>query len=92
MCGWWRTLSYGVDQRTGAPREVRFDKVDPSAAPMYRKEKLAGAGRGSKEAKVELLESKGIMALPEALKEQIKEQCHKILEALEGGNDGRETR
>jgi len=83
MCGWWRTVRYGVDQRTGQPREIRFDKVDPSAAPMMRTERLAGAGRASKEAKIELLDSKGLKDLSEDLKEQIKAQCHRILEALE---------
>lgn len=83
MCGWWRTVKFGVDQRTGEPREVRFDKVDVTTAPMWRLEKLRGAGRGSKDAKIELLDSKTLGDLPEEMKEQIRQQCHKILEVLE---------
>jgi len=84
LCGWWRTLQYGVDRRTGEAREVRFDKVDPAAAPMYRKERLTGAGRGSPKATVDLLDSKGLKDLPEDMRNQIREQCHRILEVLEG--------
>lgn len=84
FCGWWRPSPYGVD-REGNPREVRFDKVDPATAPMWRKQRLTGAGRGSPNAKVELLESKGLKDLPEDIREQMKEQCHKILDVLEEG-------
>ena len=84
MCGWWRTLDYGIDRRTGLPRKIASNKVEPAASPMYRLERMAGAGRASKKATIELLESKGLKDLPEDLKEQIKEQCHKILEVLEG--------
>jgi hypothetical protein len=84
LCGWWRTFPiYGVNRQTGEVREVRFDKVDPATAPMWRKERLTGAGRGSPKAKIELIESKGLKDLPEEMKEQIRGQCHKILEVLE---------
>lgn len=82
MCGWWRTVQYGIDQRTGKPREIRYDKVDPASAPMYRLERMTGAGRGSKDAKIELLESKGLKDLPADMREQIAAQCRNILEAL----------
>lgn len=87
MCGWWRTVQYGTDQRTGKPREIRFDKVDPDAAPMYRVERMIGAGRASKNATIELLESKGLKDLSEDMREQIAAQCHRILEALEKESD-----
>jgi len=83
VCGWWRTKKWGVDSRTGEPREVRFDKVDVAVAPMWRLERLSGAGRGSREAKIEMLDSKKLGDLPADLKEQIRQQCHKILEVLE---------
>ncbi len=85
MCGWWRTVKWGVDQRTGNPREVRFDKVDVANAALWRLEKLAGAGRGSKDARIELLDSKKLVDLPEETREQIRQQCHKILEVLNEG-------
>ena len=85
LCGWWRTSPYGINKQTGEIREVRFDKVDPGKAPMYRLERLHGAGRGSPDAKIELIDSKGLKDLPEEIRKQIREQCHKILEILEEG-------
>ena len=84
MCGWWRTVAFGVSQRTGKPREIRFDKVDVENNPLWRLERLTGAGRGSRDAKIELLETKKLEELPEDIKEQIRSQCHRILEILEG--------
>lgn len=85
MCGWWRTVKFGTDQRTGEQREVRFDKVDVENAPMWRLERLTGAGRGSKDAKIELVDSRKLSDLSPELKSQIRQQCHKILDILEGG-------
>lgn len=85
FCGWWRTVRYGIDQRTGEAREVRFDKVDPATAPMFKVQRLSGAGRGSPDAKIETIKSKGLKDLPEDIKEQMREQCHKILDVLEEG-------
>jgi len=82
MCGWVRTVNYGVSQRTGQAREVRFDKVDVERAPIWRLDRLTGKGRGSKEATIELMDSKTLAELPTELKEQIKSQCEKILLAL----------
>lgn len=82
MCGWWRTHPYGVD-RHGVVRQVRFDKVDPETAPMYRRERLGGAGRASSKASIETLETKTLQDLPDDLKEQIRSQCHRILAVLE---------
>ena len=82
MCGWVRTVNYGVSQRTGQPREVRFDKVDVERAPIWRLDRLSGKGRGSKEATIELVDSKTLAELPAELQEQIKRQCLKILDAL----------
>lgn len=83
LCGWWRTLNWGIDQRTGEPREVRFDKVDVETAPLWRVERLSGAGRASRNAKIELIDSRKLGELPPELKEQIRRQCQKILEILE---------
>lgn len=82
MCGWIRTLYYGKSQRTGEPREVRFDKVDVEHAPIWRLDFLAGKGRGSKEARIELVDSKTLAQLPAEIKEQIRSQCLKILKII----------
>jgi hypothetical protein len=50
---------------------------------MWMKARLTGAGRGSHNAKIEFTDSKGLKDLPEDMKDQIKRQCHKILEVLE---------
>jgi hypothetical protein len=83
LCGWWRTIPYGVSRQTGEIREVRFDKVDPATATLYYKSHMAGAGRGSPKAKIELSDGKRLEELPEEMKEQIRRQCHRILEVLE---------
>ena len=83
LCGWWRTVNFGVSQRTGEPREVRFDKVDLEAAPMWRLEHLVGAGRASKDAKIEMVDSHTLAQLPDDIKQQIVRQCKKILSILE---------
>lgn len=82
ICGWWRTVNYGISQKTGQPREVRFDKVDVESAPLWRLDRFSGKGRGSKEATIELVDSKTLAELPAELKDQIRRQCLKILEAL----------
>jgi hypothetical protein len=82
MCGWLRTLKYGVDQQTGEPREVRFDKMDVENAPILRIERLTGRGRASKQAVIELVSSKKLSELPEEYKNQIRLQCNRILENL----------
>ena len=82
MCGWIRPMSYGKSQRTGEAREVRFDKMDVEHAPMWRLERLIGKGRGSREATIELVDSKTLVELPDELKEQIERQCQKILNLL----------
>ena len=82
LCGWWRTLNFGVSQRTGEPREVMFDKVDLETAPMWRLDHLAGAGRGSKDSKIELVDSRKLGDLSPELKSQIRQQCLKILKIL----------
>lgn len=82
LCGWVRPVNYGVSQRTGKAREVRFDKIDVEHAPIWRLDRLSGKGRGSKEATIELVDSKTLAELDDGLKEQIRRQCHKILEVL----------
>ena len=87
LCGWWRTLNFGIDQRTGEPREVRFDKVDVETAVLWRVERLSGAGRASRNAKIDLVDSRKLGELPAEMREQIKTQCRKILEVLNEGTD-----
>jgi len=82
MCGWLRTLNYGISEETGQPREVRFDKMDVENAPILRIEKLTGRGRASKQAVIELVSSKKLTEIPEEYKEQIRIQCNRILENL----------
>lgn len=85
MCGWWRQLeSYGISQKTLEPRVVKFDKVDVENGAMLRVEVLKGAGRGSRNASVDLVETKGLRELPEELKAQIKRQAQRILAVLGG--------
>ena len=87
LCGWIRTVKARVYQRTtpyyeaGEPRKVHFD-VDVEHAPIWRLDWLSGKGQGSREAKIELVDSKTLAELPAELKEQIIRQCHKILEIL----------
>ncbi len=83
LCGWWRTSPFGINQKTGEIREVRFDKVDPATAPMWQLRRLRGAGRGSKDAKIETMDSKALTELPEEIKDQIRSQCYRILSVLE---------
>lgn len=83
MCGWYRELeSYGFSQKTGLPREVRFDKVDVENAPILRVTVMTGAGRGSRNASIETVETMGLRELPEELKAQIKRQAQRILAVL----------
>ena len=82
MCGWWRTSPYGENKQTGEIREVRFDKVDVKNAPIWKLSRLRGAGRGSKNATIEFIDSKTLAELPEEMKEQIRRQCHRILDVL----------
>ncbi len=82
MCGLWRTVHYGEDRVTGKPREVRFDRMDVENAPLYRVEQLHGAGKGSKEAKIETLEKRTLRELSPELKAQIQLQCERILKIL----------
>ena len=86
MCGWWRTAKCGVDRETGQLREVRFDKVDPETTPMWRLERFFGAGRASKNVRIETLETKKIHELPDEMKDQIRAQCQRILDVLEDGS------
>ena len=83
MCGWIRPLNYyGESERTGEPRQVRFDKMDVATAPIWRLERFSGKGRGSKQASIELVDSKTLAQLPEELKAQIRNQCQKISRLL----------
>jgi len=76
MCGWLRPVSYGG-------RDVRLDKVDVETVKVWQLKELSGAGRGSKQAKIKLIEAKTLKELPEDLKNQILKQCKKIISILE---------
>ena len=79
LCGWVRPVKYGVSQTTGAPREVRFDKItDLEHFPVWRLERLLGRGKGK-----DVLETKTLAQLPPAMRAQIKSQCQAILKAIE---------
>jgi len=75
FCGWVRPLKYGG-------REVRFDKVDPGKVKVWMVMDMEGAGRGSKNAKCEVVDYKTIPYLDQELKNQIRRQCQKILALL----------
>ena len=76
FCGWCRPLSYGG-------REVRFDKVDPGETKPFQVRRLSGQRIGEpKGGHIEIIESKTLKELPEEMKNQIKIQCEKILNAL----------
>jgi len=83
LCGWWRTLDFGITA-AGTPREVRFDKVDPASSPMWRLERLRGHGRERGKSQIQLIDAKGLLSLEDNLKQQIRQQCHRILDVLEG--------
>jgi len=82
MCGWIRPVKFGVSKRTGEARVVRFDKMDLINARLWRLEKLTPAGRGSKDARIELVDSKTLIELPAEIKLQIISQCQAILKIL----------
>jgi len=82
LCGWIRPINFGWSAKKGEKREVRFDKIDLEKAFIWRKEQLKGSGRGSKEAKIEIIEAKRLNELPSELKKQIKDQAEKILKIL----------
>jgi len=82
MCGWIRPIKYGVSKRTGEIREVRFDKMNLENAPLWRLERLVPKGKASKAARIELIDSKILIELPDDVKYQIKIQCQKILKIL----------
>ena len=68
----------------GTPREVRFDKVNPATAPMVRIERLHGHGSVKNASEILLIESKGILSVDSRLLQQIRTQCHKMLDVVEG--------
>jgi len=82
MCGWIRPVKWGISKRTGEARVVRFDKMDLINARLWRLEKLTSAGRGSKKATIELVDSKTLIELPADIKMQIISQCQAILKIL----------
>lgn len=75
FCAWTRPLSYGG-------RDVSLTKVDPGKVRVWQLRNLSGAGKGSKGAKIEIIDSQRLSELPDNLKNDIKKQCQKILQAL----------
>jgi len=74
FCAWVRSVKYGN-------REVRFDKVDPSRVKCWQLRSLTSEGRGK--GHIEIVDSKLLGELEAEQKEQIKNQCHRILAELE---------
>lgn len=84
LCGWERPIKYGIKQRNaGARREVRFDKIDVEKAHIWKLLDMSGAGKGSKDATIEEVDYKELRWIPQDIKDQIKDQCIKILKELE---------
>ncbi|TKJ46842.1 hypothetical protein CEE34_06890 [Candidatus Aerophobetes bacterium Ae_b3a] len=76
FCGCCRPIQYGG-------REVRFDKVDPENIKPFQVCRLSGQRIGeSKGGHIEIIETKTLKELPGELKNQIKIQYRKILNAL----------
>ena len=76
FCGWCRPVQYGG-------REVRFDKVDPENIKAFQVRRLSGQRIGEpKGGHIEIIESKTLKELPGEIKNQIKNQCNKILDSL----------
>lgn len=76
MCGWTRPLKYGG-------REVSFTKVDPAKVKCWQLRNLSGAGKGSKDARITMIDSQTLSELPQELKNEVKKQAERILQALE---------
>lgn len=74
LCGWHRPIHYGTS-RTGEPREVRFDKLDPHTAIAWRKDRVGGG-------QIERIWSKTLVELPDDIKDQVRRQCRAILKEL----------
>lgn len=76
FCGWCRPIKYGG-------REVRFDKVDPSRVKVIQTRDLTGGIEGQpKGGHIKVIDSQSLEELPEELKEEIRNQCNKILKTL----------
>ncbi len=76
FCAWCRPIKYG-------DKEVRFDKVDPKNIKAVQVRELTGQRFGTpKGGHIEIIESQTLRELPKDLKEQIRDQCDKILKAL----------
>ncbi len=76
FCGWCRPVQYGG-------REVRFDKVDPGNIKPFQVRRLSGQRIGEpKGGHIEIIQSKTLNQLPGETKNQIRNQCKKILDSL----------
>ena len=63
--------------------EVNLTWIDPSRVKVLQTRDMQGAGRGSPDAKIEIVDYTTLPDLPIELKEQIRTQCQKILDSLE---------
>ena len=76
FCSWCRPIKYGG-------REVRFDKVDPSRVKVVQVREFVGGIPGQpRGGHIRIIQSKTLRELPPELKEQIRNQCNKILKGL----------
>ena len=74
FCAWVRPKKYGG-------REVSFSKVDPSRVKVWQLRSLTSEGRGK--GRIEIVDSKVLSELEPEQKEQIRNQCQRILAELE---------
>ena len=89
FCGWHHSIKQSR-KRTGrsalnidVPVGFSFSNIDPSKVLVYQRRKMSGAGRGSKNAKIEIIAGQYLWQLPEPLKEELKSQALKIIDFLE---------
>ena len=76
FCGWCRPIKYGG-------RVVQFNKVDPEKIRVLQTRRLTGTrAHQAPGGHISIVDAKTLKELPSELKDQIKNQCQKILKAL----------
>lgn len=82
FCAWTRPIKYGIKKRNGGTwREVKFDKVDPGKVKILETRELSHP-TGQKAGSIKTVDYTLLKDLPEELKNQIKNQCNKILKII----------
>jgi len=76
FCGWCRPEKYGG-------RVVQFNKVDPEKVKVVQTRRLTGTrAHEAPGGHISIIDSKTLKELPAEFRDQIKNQCEKILKAL----------